>query len=77
MGYKGDMEVRYSTNRERLPPDMIEEKRDSYSKCEPLLIALSPSIEQSNTFKEAKIEALKSIAKDLFDIHKVEVKVAK
>ena len=32
MGHKGDIEARYSTN-ERLPPDMIEEMRQSYQKC--------------------------------------------
>ncbi len=29
MGHKGDIEARYSTNK-RLPPDMIEEIRESY-----------------------------------------------
>ena len=32
MGHKGDIEARYSTNK-RLPPDMIEEMRESYKKC--------------------------------------------
>ncbi|MCL5438064.1 MAG: site-specific integrase, partial [Candidatus Thermoplasmatota archaeon] len=32
MGHKGDIEARYSTNK-RLPPDMIEEIRESYKKC--------------------------------------------
>ena len=32
MGHKGDVEARYSTNK-RLPPDMIEEMRESYRKC--------------------------------------------
>ena len=32
MGHKGDIEARYSTNK-RLPPDMIEEMRESYRKC--------------------------------------------
>jgi integrase len=31
MGHKGDIEARYSTNK-RLPPDMIEEMRESYTK---------------------------------------------
>ncbi len=37
MGHKGDIESRYSTNKGRLPPDMIEEMRAAYKKCEPLL----------------------------------------
>ena len=32
MGHKGDIEARYSTNK-RLPPNMIEEMRESYKKC--------------------------------------------
>ncbi|MDG6991104.1 MAG: site-specific integrase [Nitrososphaerota archaeon] len=37
MGHKGDIEARYSTNKGRLPPTMIEEMREAYKKCEPLL----------------------------------------
>jgi len=32
MGHKGDIEARYSTNK-RLPPDVIEQMRESYRKC--------------------------------------------
>lgn len=35
MGHKGDIEARYSTNKGRLPPTMIEEMREAYKKCEP------------------------------------------
>ncbi len=37
MGHKGDIEARYSTNKGRLPPTMVEEMREAYRKCEPLL----------------------------------------
>jgi hypothetical protein len=37
MGHKGDIEARYSTNKGRLPPSMIEEMREAYKKCEPYL----------------------------------------
>ena len=37
MGHKGDIEARYSTNKGTLPPDMVEEMRASYKKCETLL----------------------------------------
>ena len=33
MGHKGDIEARYSTNKGRLPLDMIKEMRESYRKC--------------------------------------------
>jgi hypothetical protein len=32
MGHKGDIEVRYSTNKSRLPPGMIEEMRGGIQK---------------------------------------------
>jgi hypothetical protein len=48
MGHKGDIEARYSTNKGRLPPSMIEEMREAYKKCEPLLSTKAefPSEEQ-------------------------------
>jgi hypothetical protein len=55
MGHKGDIEARYSTNKGRLPPSMIEELRDAYKRCEPLLSTKreTPSEEQiKKTFKE-------------------------
>jgi hypothetical protein len=55
IGHKGDIEARYSTNKGRLPPTMIEEMREAYKKCEPLLStkAESASEEQiKKTFKE-------------------------
>ncbi len=33
MGHKGDIEARYSTNKGILPPDMVEDMRESYRKC--------------------------------------------
>jgi len=76
-GHKGDIESRYSTNKGRLPPDMIEDMRRSYKDCEPFLNTAVPEIEHSDIIREAKIEALKSIAKTLFGIDLVEVKIAR
>jgi len=39
MGHKGDIEARYSTNK-RIPPEIVEEMRQTYAKCEPLLTTL-------------------------------------
>ena len=75
-GHKGDIEARYSTNKGRLPPDMIEDMRSSYKACEPFL-ATTSQLEQSAVVKEAKIEALRSMAKSLLDIDLLEVKIAK
>jgi len=75
-GHKGDIESRYSTNKGRLPPDMIEDMRAQYKACEPFLSTTS-KLEQSIVVKEAQIEALKSIAKNLLGIDLLDVKVAK
>lgn len=77
MGHKGDIEARYSTNKGRLPPDMIKDMRKCYMECEPFLVTTIKPLEQSDVIKQAKIEALKSIARTLFGIDLLEVKVAK
>jgi hypothetical protein len=77
MGHKGDMEARYSTNKGRLPPDLIEDLRQSYRRCEPYLFTASQPLEQASIVQEAKIEALKSIAKSLLGLDLMEVKVAR
>jgi hypothetical protein len=77
MGHKGDMEARYTTNKARLPPDMIEDMRQRYEACEPFLSTLTQPLEQASIVKQAKIEALKSIASSLLGIDLLEVKVAK
>jgi hypothetical protein len=77
MGHKGDIEARYSTNKGILPPDMIEDMRRCYRECEPYITTVSQPIEQSSIVKEAKIEALKTIARSLLGIELLDVKVAK
>jgi len=37
MGHKGDIEARYTTNKGRLPPDLIEDMRMAFSNCEEYL----------------------------------------
>jgi len=77
MGHKGDIEARYSTNKGVLPPDMVEDMRKCYKDCEPYISTITQPLEQSTIIKEAKIEALKSIAKSLLGIDLVDVKVAR
>jgi len=76
-GHKGDVEARYSTNKGRLPPQMIEDMRSSYKACEPFLSTTAQPLEQASVVKEAKVEALKSIAKSLLGIDLLEIKVEK
>ncbi|PMP82654.1 MAG: site-specific integrase, partial [Caldisericum exile] len=47
MGHKGDIEARYSTNK-RLPPDVIEQMREAYKRCQKYLITELPQVEESN-----------------------------
>ena len=76
-GHKGDVEARYSTNKGVLPPDMIEDMRGCYKACEPFLSTTVQPLEQTTIVKEAKVEALKSIAKSLLGIDLLEVRVAR
>jgi len=76
-GHKGDIEARYSTNKGVLPPDMIEDMRRCYKECEPFLTTVTAEVERADVVKQAKIEALKSIAKTLLGIDLLEVKIAK
>ena len=76
-GHKGDIESRYSTNKGKLSPEMIEDMRQAYGRCEPFLSTVAQPLEQSTIIKEAKMEALKSIAKNLLGIDLLDVKIAK
>ncbi|WP_291492265.1 hypothetical protein [Desulfurella sp.] len=51
MGHKGDIEARYSTNK-RLPPDMIEEMRESYKKCTKFIetVVREPGVNDAKIF---------------------------
>jgi len=55
---------------------MIEDMREQYKACEPFLSTTS-KLEESAVVKEAQIEALKSIAKNLLGIDLLDVKVAR
>ncbi|NHV96726.1 MAG: hypothetical protein HA494_02910 [Thaumarchaeota archaeon] len=46
MGHKGDMEARYTTNKGRLPEDVIEDMRDSFKGCEEYLSTIRPTKEE-------------------------------
>ncbi|SJK85527.1 site-specific integrase [Cuniculiplasma divulgatum] len=47
MGHKGDIEARYSTNK-RLPPDIIDEMRESYNKCTKFLETRISDVSEEN-----------------------------
>ena len=64
MGHSGDIEATYSVKK-RLGPDVIEEMRGAFARCEP---AISPSTEEVNgsfLIREAKVEVLRSVSQAL------------
>jgi len=75
-GHKGDVEARYSTNKGRLPPDMIEDMREAYKRCEQFLCTAARPFEQASVIKEARIEAIKTVARTLFGVDIADVKIA-
>jgi hypothetical protein len=56
---------------------MVEGMREAYKSCESFLSTVAQPLEHSRIVKEAKVEALKSIAKSLLGIDLLEVKVAR
>ncbi len=58
MGHKGDIEARYSTNKGRLLPTMIEEMRAVYAKCEPLLSTKAESASEEQIKKTMREQFL-------------------
>jgi len=61
-GHVGDIEARYSTNKGKLPPTLIESMRSKYQACEPYL-STAPRIDQLDVVKQAKLELLQTFAK--------------
>jgi site-specific recombinase XerD len=57
MGHKGDIEARYSTNKGRLPPEMINEMRESYRKCTKYLETriTEPSEDEAKTYLQQQL----------------------
>jgi len=54
MGHKGSMEARYTTNKGRLPQNLIDDMREAYHRCEPFLSTVPSRNEQDAQAKMAK-----------------------
>jgi integrase len=76
LGHTSGLEHVYGGTRD-LDPATIGRMREAYKKSEPFLSAAVQLLDQSAVVKEAKIEALKSISKNLLGIDLIEVKIAK
>jgi len=57
-GHKGDIEARYSTNKGILPPDMVEDMRESYRKCLKYLEVEEEKEEEKDIKKEFRRQLL-------------------
>ena len=54
MGHVGSIDARYTTNKRRLPPDLIEEMRTAYQRCEPFLSTIPTPSEKETQTKMSK-----------------------
>ena len=61
MGHKGDIEARYSTNKGRLPPDMIEDMREAYKRSQDYLQTMKAEVGEEK-IKEAFKRQLLAVA---------------
>lgn len=54
MGHKGSMEARYTTNKGRLPASLLDDMREAYHRCEPLLSTVPSRNEQDAQARMAR-----------------------
>jgi hypothetical protein len=54
MGHVGSIDARYTTNKRRLPQDLIDEMRGAYQRCEPFLSTIASSSEKETQAKMSK-----------------------
>jgi hypothetical protein len=73
MGHKGDIEARYTTNKGRLPPDLIEDMRNAYQASSSFLIT-SPMAEPN--VKEMLLQMWRSQAES-YGIDPMRVRIEK
>jgi hypothetical protein len=62
MGHKGDIEARYSTNKARLPPEMVEDMREHYRKASNLMQTISADSASEDQMKRAVKEQFLLVA---------------
>ncbi len=72
MGHKGDIEARYSTNK-RLPPDMIEEMRESYRKCLKFLETRISDVSEDNAKLFLQQQLLSAVGYRQEEIDKIDL----
>jgi len=75
LGHTSGLEQVYGGTRD-IDPSTIERMREAYKKCTKFLVATSQPFESSDIVQEAKIEALKTLAK-VWDMDITGLKIAK
>jgi hypothetical protein len=58
MGHKGDIEARYTTNKHRLPAEVVEDMRASYQRCQEYLQTAVPEVASDRIREEFKKQLL-------------------
>jgi site-specific recombinase XerC len=62
MGHKGDIEARYSTNKARLPPLMVEEMRQAFKKASDLMQTTNSDLTSEDQWKKTMKEQFLLVA---------------
>src|SRR5208283_442220 len=61
MGHKGDIENRYTTNKHRLPPNLIEGMRESYKRSQEYLMTTKPEVTEDKLIQAVKKQILAQV----------------
>ncbi len=74
MGHKGDIEARYTTNKCRLPEDVVESMREAYRRAQEYL--QTAESEKAPSKEEMALEAMRRVA-ETFGIDPLKVRIEK
>jgi len=79
MGHKGDIENRYTTNKQNLPEQVIEDMREAYRRSQDFLQTITkPSLLSEEEKKEMDLRAIRNFASSLgIDPMKVRIELAR
>ena len=75
MGHKGDMMAKYTTNKNMLPQEMIEQMRESYRKCENKLSSTVKTSNEKNEQENIALNMATRLLSSLFPDFKFDVKI--
>ena len=75
MGHKGDMMAKYTTNKNMLPQEMVEQMRESYRKCENKLSSTVKTSDEKNEQENIALNMATRLLSSLFPDFKFDVKI--